>query len=212
MTRSYLDLSIAIGRPADVLALLRECRRLLGTPGEVPAITSRTESPLLPSGRGHVSNALFWDFPASLSIGYGIDGPMTELPPDDASERHRRSLAENPVSNGWAAIEVSLKPFIGWSEISPGATDHDLGAWLIRELGRWLDARRLPWQWEANGASTYLPYSTGPTCLPKLGDASAGAVTPETAIRVTERYLPDWLRRWDGPSQGEGTVLEGWQS
>ncbi len=50
MTRSYLDIGIAIGRPTDVRDLVRECRRLLGTPDVVPPLTDRTASSTLPSG------------------------------------------------------------------------------------------------------------------------------------------------------------------
>uniref|UniRef100_UPI003F49143C hypothetical protein n=1 Tax=Amycolatopsis sp. CA-096443 TaxID=3239919 RepID=UPI003F49143C len=214
MTRSYLDLSVAIGEPIDVLALLRECRRLLGTPDAVPPLLDLTESPLLPYGRGRIAHPVFWDFPATCSIGYGINGPMTVLPPADADLAHRRSLAADPVRNGWARAEVHFAPFVGWNEISgnDAARDRDLGAWLIRELGRWLDRQRLPWQWEANGASVYLPYSMGAASLSRLGDPSLGEVTSETAARTAQLYLAGWQRRWDGPGIAEGALLEGWQS
>ncbi|MET9265285.1 hypothetical protein [Amycolatopsis sp. NPDC004079] len=212
MTRSYLDITIAIGRQTDARALLRECRRLLGTPDEAPPIESRAENPLLLHRRGRLANPLYWDFPATLSIGYGIDGPMTEIAPEGASAQHRRSLAADPVSNGWAWAEVLFQPFVGWPEISPGAPGDDLGAWLVRELGRWLDGKGLPWQWEARGASVYLPYSRDTANLAALGNADADAVTPETVRLVNERYLPGWLRGWDGPTQLEGTLLKGWQA
>ncbi|MET9263678.1 hypothetical protein [Amycolatopsis sp. NPDC004079] len=210
MTRSYVDISIAVGRPVDTRALLRECRRLLGTPDEAPPITYRSR---LPSGHGFLSNPLFWDFPASLTIEYGIDGPMAEIPSDDASEADLLLIAENPVRNGWAAADVQLQPFVGWPEISPvGATDQDLGAWLVRELGRWLDRGGLPWQWEVNGASVYVPYTSGTSNVAALGDADAGAVTPETIRLVNERYLAEWLRGWRGPSPAQGELLQGWRS
>ncbi|UKD50800.1 hypothetical protein L3Q65_00460 (plasmid) [Amycolatopsis sp. FU40] len=213
MTRSYLDLSIAIGKPVDELALLRECRRLLGTPDSVPPIKSRTESPLYPNGHARIAHPVFWDFPAALAISWGIDGPMIELPREDATDAHRRSLKADPVTNGWAAAEVQLKPFVGWPEIARSdARDCDLGAWLIRELGRWLDGKRLPWQWEANGASVYIPYSTGSAKLALLGDASVGAVTPETVARINKRFLAEWQRGWRGrPDPWEGVLLQGWR-
>ncbi|MET9263768.1 hypothetical protein [Amycolatopsis sp. NPDC004079] len=212
MTRSYLDLSVAIGKPVDELALLRECRRLLGTPDLVPPITSRNESPAYPNGLARISHPVFWDFPASFSLAWGVDGPMVELPDKDAPAAERRSIEASPVTNGWAAAEVTLKPFVGWSEVSRSdARDCDLGAWLIGELGRWLDGKGLPWQWEANGASVYLPYSMGSTRLAQLGDASVGAVTPEAVARISERFLPGWKRGWRGPDPWEGALLQGWR-
>uniref|UniRef100_UPI003F495E62 hypothetical protein n=1 Tax=Amycolatopsis sp. CA-096443 TaxID=3239919 RepID=UPI003F495E62 len=60
MTRSYVDISIVVGRAVDTRALLRECRRLLGTPDEAPPIAYRST---IPSGHGFLGNPFSGTFP-----------------------------------------------------------------------------------------------------------------------------------------------------
>ena len=116
MTGSELILNVAIGWPYDVRSVVAQCRRLLGTPEAVPLLTKKISNPLLPSGNGRIYNPPAWDLPASLLVQYGIDGPMQELTSPDATEEDRQQLADDPSSNGWAAIEVELRPSESWGK------------------------------------------------------------------------------------------------
>jgi hypothetical protein len=214
MTRSFLDLRVGIGNPYDVRAVVRECRRILGTPDAVPPQTIvRRTHPLLPGGSDNMLNPSSWDVPAGLWVDYGIDGPLRDLSADDAIDEQRHSVAADPATNGWAAAVVKFTPVFWWPEISgTGASDHDLGAWLISKLGRWLDQRRLPWQWTADGA----PVHTFPTAIAFKTLLHSGM---PTAVLLLSRTLNESSRRiWPSgnapterrpPATGSRSSLDG---
>lgn len=206
MTRFFVSLSVVVGLPYDVRAVVCECRRLLGTPDAVPPLTSQ-------SVHAHIFNPLDWDVPAGLWVEYGIDGPMRESPAGDATDDQRQAIADDPTRNGWAAMTVKFEPVYWWPDIShTRASDHDLGAWLVSELGRWPDQQKLPWRWEANGATTYIPSSDRHQNLASLGDASRGAITAEDTRRVNDLYLADWRGRWRPPGPDHwASLLPRWK-
>ncbi|ATY17104.1 hypothetical protein CU254_41750 (plasmid) [Amycolatopsis sp. AA4] len=205
MLDPYLYLNIDVGAPVDTRALLRECRRLLGTPDDVPPLISPSDDPSTP-GNVVVSNPASWSFPARLEIVYGIDGPLQE----DTEAGGVGRLA----SSGPLAAQVFFVPAPGWPHISrTAATEHDLGAWLIRETGRWLDRRQLPWQWGAweSGGDGVRVDAAGPADLGALGNASEGALSTEDIDEVN-RWLPGWRRVWPGPQKPGESLLQGWKA
>ncbi|SFQ31189.1 hypothetical protein [Amycolatopsis rubida] len=209
MLDPYLYLNVDVGAPVDTRALLRECRRLLGTPDDVPPLISPSDDPSTP-GNVVISNPASWSFPASLELVYGIDGPLQEAAGEDA----HTGIAENPASTGPPAAQVFFVPHPGWPHISrTGATEHDLGAWLIRETGRWLDRRQLPWQWGAwgSGGDGVRVNAAGPAELGALGNASEGALSPEDIDEVN-RWLPGWRRVWPGPQKPGESLLQEWKA
>lgn len=123
---------MVVGLPYDVRAVVRECRRLLGTPDAVPPLTSQ-------SVHAHIFNPLDWDVPAGLWVEYGIDGPMRESPASDATDDQRQAIADDPTRNGWAAMSVKFEPVYWWPDIShTRASDHDLApGWCRSWAGGW---------------------------------------------------------------------------
>lgn len=128
-----LKTSIAIHEPMPVKEVYDYCRGLLATPAEVEPITD-DGSP----GRRYLANPGGIGLAAWLWVNYGADGPLLDLASDDD---------DAPSKNGWASIEVTFDTAYSYREPN-GAGCSDLHAWLVTELGRWLDERGKTWQWE----------------------------------------------------------------
>jgi hypothetical protein len=153
-----LNTSIAIGKPHNVREIFDFCNTLLGAP----------ETVRFEQDRGTIRNEPMQGLSAWLWINYGVDGPMvhlhdefceTEVGPakwddegkysvtQDDVDRHNEWVARTPTASGWAAIEVTFDTAYGYRG-EGGESCSDLHARLVTALGRWCDARDLPWKWQ----------------------------------------------------------------
>lgn len=81
-------------------------------------------------------------FDALLWVSYGSDAPLADYPCEDydcTPERHRCPPE--------ASIEVVFDTVYSW-RTDAGAGCDDLHAYLVGQLGRWLDEWRLTWFWQ----------------------------------------------------------------
>jgi hypothetical protein len=102
-------------------------------------------------------NVIGQGLPSMLIVQYGHDGPL----PADEDE-------------GLPAASLSINFDTAYGYKGPqGSGCRDLHAWLVREMGKWLDARGLRWMWQNEFTGDWF---TGTDGLDDLGDADRGAL------------------------------------
>lgn len=182
-----LNTSVVIGKPHDVREIYSVCRALLDTPDHVEPI----ERPANTGGfyrdeLASIGHPVGVGLSALLDIRYGVDGPMQHVcgsdcevdpaggyPTEADIEETHQWAARSPTQNGWAAIEVTFDTAYGYRG-EDGESCSDLHARLVTALGRWLDARGLPWKWQNEYTGDWFDRFDG---LAEFGDAhrSTGA-------------------------------------
>ncbi len=166
-----LNTSIAIHEPMPVREVYEYAAALLGTPTPIVERAQPQSSTWMP-GLLSLRNPPGIGLPALLWVNYGADGPMLTTP-DPSEDPEDRAYRENdPTQNGWAAIEVTFDT--GYAYDRNGATCSDLHAWLVRELGRWLDARGKTWRWQDEFTGEWHDRYEG---LDEFGDTARGALS-----------------------------------
>lgn len=93
-------------------------------------------------------------------ISYCPDGP---LPPE--------TDPEVPKEPDGIVLEVSFDT--GYSYHHDAARCGDLHAWLVTELGKWLDERNVPWCWLREDTGEWFLNSEG---IDQLGNPKVGAL------------------------------------
>ncbi|MFF4600595.1 hypothetical protein [Amycolatopsis sp. NPDC001319] len=139
-----LNTSIAIGKPYPVRQVFDFCRELLNTPEGTPFSEEHSS---WRKGVKQIFNPCGIGLPAWLWIYYGADGPMVETPDDPSDEDEVEYIARTPTKNGWAAMEVTFDTAYGYRG-PDGESCSQLHARLVAQLGKWLDAKGLPWKWQ----------------------------------------------------------------
>lgn len=154
-----LDTRVAVGAPVDVHELYAFCRTLLDTPADVEPATGNSwgDDRLLRIGNPGGIGLDAW-----LSISYTADGGpfprhehdkwcSVELDGEYETtqaeiDAHAESVATDPTDNGWAYAEVSFDTAYSFRGEGDESCS-DLHARLVTALGKWLDAREIPWKW-----------------------------------------------------------------
>lgn len=153
-----LNTRVVIEQPYPAPRVFHHCRQLLGCTDAHVWEHERTSKW---SRNPRYGNILGQGLPALLWLHYGPDGPLLDDDEDDPEERQ-------------GFIAVHFDTAYGYARFSPnGAGCEDLHAWLIRELGRWLDERGLTWQWQNEFTGEWHRGSEG---LGEFGDADRGAL------------------------------------
>lgn len=146
-----LSTSVVIGVPANVSELFAYCQRLIGTPDGVEPVTGLWQFPPN-SFAGHhwyIANPTDLGLPTDLWINYA-DGPMRELPAPGEDAKYVKWREATPTHNGFARVEVSFATDDGYRG-EGGETFSGRHARLVTALGKWLDAKGLPWKWSEFG-------------------------------------------------------------
>lgn len=196
---------IAIGgrrRPHNPRDVLRLCRELLRTPGEVPVVRERIDDPAYPNGISTIGNPESFHIPRGITIIYGSHGPLEEVIPEDdeinrEDDRIRWEIENDPTANGWAASELVITTFDDYEQEALHGTDAgDLDAWLVWRVGQRLDRQQLPWQWESDRTDHLgdLQWHERYDGLHLLGNPVYG----ELSIGDADRIAADALRQWRG--------------
>lgn len=134
-----LTTRVAIIEPTPVREVFDECRRIIGAQdGRYTHGAAKYHD----DGRFQYQNDVGQGFPALLWVYYGVDAPLM---PEDESEYDEEDRSNYPSPSGWS-IEVCFDTTYGY-RTENGAGCSDLHAWIVQELGRWLDERRLTWLW-----------------------------------------------------------------
>lgn len=164
-----LNTSIAIHEPMPAEDVYQFCRALLGTPEHVVPIRSDSEFRQCRS----IGHPIGIGLPALLDVYYGGDGPLGPWKGDEDEDADSQEYARNDYSrNGWAAIEVTFDTAYSYREPN-GAGCSDLHAWLVTQLGRWLDERGKTWKWENEFTGEWHDRFDG---LEEFGNAEVGAL------------------------------------
>jgi hypothetical protein len=111
-------------------------------------------------------NKIGQGLPSMLIVEYGPDGP---LPASD--DPHFGPPTQ-------AALSVNFDTAYGY-KTATGAGCADLHAWLVRELGAWLDRRGHKWMWQNEFTGEWFNGSDG---LDAFGDADRGALRESAGI------------------------------
>lgn len=101
-------------------------------------------------------------FLAIVDCSYGPDGPLVDYDDTDWPE---------------AFVEVSFDTAYGYRAAN-GAGCNDLHAWLVREMGRWCDARRAGWLWQNEFTGEWHGRLGEPLGDPDWGEPSARDKAP----------------------------------
>jgi hypothetical protein len=126
-------------------------RELLGCTDENPWFERDREDARV------ICNRIGQGLPSMLIVKYGHDGPL----PADEDE-------------GLPAASLSINFDTAYGYRGPqGSECDDLHAWLVREMGKWLDARGLRWMWNNEYTGEWF---TGADGLDDFGDAARGAL------------------------------------
>lgn len=169
-----LDTRIYVKDPTDVRALFRFCQSLLGDPEGM-----LTEECVEPFNVPTIMNRIGQGLPAWLIVHYGEDGPLT--PDWDEKTRYPPEPADGGELDTWA-VTVSFDT--AYSYRGPnGQGCSDLHAWLVREVTRWCDDRRLSWAWENEFTGEVF---TTLDELPRFGCADRGALTAPSGLLADE--------------------------
>lgn len=147
---------IAIADPVPAGDLFAYCRTLLGAEA-----AKFTDEP------GSLSNQLGQGFAAWVHVEYGGDGPLIDEWADD-SEKPRWP---EPV-----LLEVTFDTGYGY-QAENGAHCGDLHAWLVVEVGRWLDQHRARYYWQHEETGAWFE---GRVDVAKRGDVELGRLSGAT--------------------------------
>jgi hypothetical protein len=142
-----LTTRIRIQTPEPVEAVWAEARRLIG--GGDARFEERCWSGV--TTRAHATDQ---GLPALLWMHWTADGPLPAY------------------GDGPAIIEVDYDT--GYAYQANGAGCGDLHAWLVRELGVWLEDRGARFRWQDEFTGEWLDARAG---LDRLGDADRGALS-----------------------------------
>lgn len=165
-----LNTRIVVHRPIAVYPLFQFCRDLLDTPPGTPVVTDVPWRPRC----GRLGNPGGIGLPAWLDVFYGADGPIIEPPGEGEDEDDIAYREASPAMNGWAAIQISFDT--GYAYIgSTGGAASDLHAWLIEQVGAYLDRLNTEWKWQNEFTGEWYDKYEG---LDDFGDAEFGALTP----------------------------------
>lgn len=149
---------VVVVDPVNPHLLMAETVRLLGWEGRAdfvaPALVDNVHSIETVQGQG---------LPAWVRVRYGKDGPLglqgsevDQIPP--WSDRH--------------CARVVLDTGYGYRAAN-GAGCGDLHAFLVSELGAWLEDRGVKWGWIEEGESGLIVHSSGDSTA-SLGEALIG--------------------------------------
>lgn len=166
-----LNTTIAIHEPLPVREVLTECRRLLHAPDRVPVVEGTSDL----RGSRHLSHPIDQGLAALLDIYYGADGP---LGPWRGYEEFC-DPAEDPEQSGWSAIVVTFDTGYAY-RADNGARCSDLHAWLVTQLGQWLDGRGKTWRWQNEYTGEWFDGHDG---IADFGDAERGELRAVEAVR-----------------------------
>lgn len=158
-----LDTKIGLMAPVPLESLRDRCNELLGAADAKPMGPEAWYS----ETRWVYGNAGNQGLPAWLMIYYSPDGPLPEEEDRDEIEEQYR----NPTG---MVMEVSFDTAYGYRGPN-GSGCGDLHAWLVSELGAWLDERRVPWCWQNEFSGEWFFGTEG---LDQLGNAKAGKLSP----------------------------------
>jgi hypothetical protein len=166
-----LTTRLVIVEPTPVKEVFDEVRRIIGAQG---ARYRHEDSATWEPGVGQYRNEPGQGFLALLWVKYGVDAPMR---PEDESEYEPEDRSSWPADE-WS-IEVCLDTTYGYRG-PRGSACSDLHAWIIQQLGRWLDERGLTWHWYHDSTGQWHP-STDPLTI--LGDPERGRLPDTDAAR-----------------------------
>jgi hypothetical protein len=147
-----LATKMAIVEPTPYRPIFDEARRLIGA-----------EHGAYEEGPNGIENAWGQGFPSWVGVTHGGDAPLT--PEYDEEGR------DGPPVDEWS-IEVHLDTTYGY-RADNGAGCSDLHAYIVHELGRWLDERGLTWYWYREYSGTWHR----PDEIRLLGDPERGRLT-----------------------------------
>lgn len=165
-----LNTTIAIHEPMPVEDVYAFCRTLLGTPDDIKPTRHDSDYRRCKS----IGHPMGVGLPALLDIYYGADGPLGAWRGDE-DETDPESLAyfaEDFERNGWSSIVVTFDTGYAYREPN-GAGCSDLHAWLVTQLGRWLDERGKTWKWENEFTGEWHDRFEG---LDDFGNVEVGAI------------------------------------
>jgi hypothetical protein len=154
-----LTTHIRIIQPYSVPEIHTELCRIIGA-----------ENPIVHHGPDKYSEQGAWcmrnragqGFLAIVDVNYGPDAPL-----------HRNSYELDSPEE--FSIDVSLDTTYGYTADN-GASCSDLHAWIIQELGAWLDDRGLDWYWLNEYTGEWHHRFDDP--LTELGSPERGRVLP----------------------------------
>lgn len=161
-----LTTAVVIGTSTNARDVFDFCRALLGTPDDVRV--DEGPCPWRP-GWKQLCHPAFAGLPTRLCVYY----PDSPAPTQPEAQDNGDDATCDPIRNGWAAIEVELDTSYGYRAAN-GAECADLNAWLVTELGHWLDRKNLPWKWHMEDPDVWHDGADG---VDKLGDAQRGALS-----------------------------------
>ncbi len=142
-----LATSIRIVEPTPVRPIFDQTRTLLGA-GKATFRHVRAGDTPWPSSNNTYHNDPGQGLPALLWVEYGPDGPLREYMDEDGKDCSDWYECQPPNHRHppKASIEVMFDTAYGYKR--DGANCNDLHAWLVLEMGRWLDAHSLTWYWQ----------------------------------------------------------------
>lgn len=155
-----LTTAIRIVEPTAVRPVFTYARHLLG--GELATFHERAAGDIWRDAT--IAHDAGQGLPALLWVHYGGDGPLHVDHEDWECEESRHHC---PPA---ASIEVNFDTAYGYTAEN-GARCVDLHAWLVREMGEWLDSRGLTWWWHDEMAGEWHRGEEG---LAELGAAEKG--------------------------------------
>jgi hypothetical protein len=150
-----LTTRIRIIEPYHAQAVMDEACRIIGAREPVQ---SHGPDAYIDDGRWEIRNASGQGFPALVWLYYGADAPL-------------KGYDDEPNGPQEFAIELCIDTIYGY-HAENGADCSDLHAWIVDEIGRWLDDKRLTWHWY----NEYLgDWNRSTDDRTTLGDATIGA-------------------------------------
>lgn len=169
--------------PVPIEPLFRFCQGLLGPDPDAQVVERRHPG----DGRCWslnpvVMNVIGQGLPSMLIIEYGADGPLVgEDDPEEEPTPEERDYVRRYNEHRSGAFSIKFDTAYGY-RADNGAGCADLHAWLVQQVGRYLEERGVAFEWEQEFTGEW--YSSVDDVY-ELGDPDRGALPHTQPVEAT---------------------------